>query len=263
MNPIQSLTHQTDLLVSRFRSIIEDRGPYLVIKTPHNPSFHWGNYLLFPEPPQSHDRNRWPDLFRREFPDAQTVRHIAFTWDAPETGSAAEFLSDGYRLETTVALSTHQPVLPKRANSDVTIRTFTSDEEFAAALEIQVECREPVFSEPSYREFCQRQMDLYRQMIAQGYGQWFGAFLGDQLVGDLGVFHADGVARYQSVSTHPDHRCQGICGRLVYAAGQHALQQFPNVHTLVMVAEANHQAARVYQSAGFHPRETTHALSCF
>ena len=28
-----------------------------------------------------------------------------------------------------------------------------------------------------------------------------------------------------------------------------------------MVAEADHQAARVYQSAGFQPHETIHALS--
>lgn len=263
MRPVQSLAHQTDLLISRFRSQIEDRGPYLVIKTPENPSFHWGNYLLFPEPPETGDRQRWPELFRREFPDPQAVRHIAFSWDSPESGNASAFIPDGYRLETTVALSTNRPLLPPRAHPDVTVRTLTHDHEFAAALDLQVACRDPIFSFESYREFRQRQTVLYRQMIARNYGQWFGAFLEDKLVADLGVFHADGVARYQSVSTHPDHRCQGICGRLVHDAGQHALQNFPGVHTLVMVAESDRQAARVYQSCGFHPHETIHALSHF
>jgi len=260
---IRSMTHQTDLLISSFRSHVEDRGAYLVVRTPENPGFHWGNYLLFGEPPQTADRRRWPQLFRREFPDDQQVRHIAFSWDSSQSGCAEEFREDGYRLERSLALSSQHPVLPPRANQDVVVRPLSQEQEFAAALEIQVECREPVFLYEPYRNFRQKQMKLYRRMISRQHGQWFGAFLENKLVADLGVFHKDGVARYQSVSTHPDHRCQGICGRLVYEAGRHALQRFPGVQTLVMVAEAGHQAARVYQSAGFQPHETIHALSRF
>ena len=44
---IRSLGYRTDLMVrAREGSLVEDRGDYLVIRSPGNPAFWWGNFLL-------------------------------------------------------------------------------------------------------------------------------------------------------------------------------------------------------------------------
>jgi hypothetical protein len=48
---VASLGFQTDLMIRRLAgSVIVDRREYLVVRTPANPGFWWGNFLLFPAP---------------------------------------------------------------------------------------------------------------------------------------------------------------------------------------------------------------------
>src|SRR3990172_2123003 len=83
MNP-RSLAWRTDLIFPRFDCEILDRGRYLVIRTPSNPTFYWGNFLLFDRPPAPGDDERWPRLFAEEIGAPPRVRHQAFGWDSPE-----------------------------------------------------------------------------------------------------------------------------------------------------------------------------------
>jgi len=71
-----------------------------------------------------------------------------------------------------------------------------------------------------------------------------------QLVGDLGIFCDRELGRYQSVQTHPDFRKRGIAGNLVYQAGVYAYENH-DVERLVIVAEADSPAQRLYHSIGF------------
>ena len=49
---IRSLGFRTDLrLLEMTGSVIEDRGTHLVVRTPANPTYFWGNFLLLRELP--------------------------------------------------------------------------------------------------------------------------------------------------------------------------------------------------------------------
>lgn len=48
-----SLGYRTDLIFHRFEGEVTDRGHYLVIHTPSNPSYRWGNLLIFDAPPEA------------------------------------------------------------------------------------------------------------------------------------------------------------------------------------------------------------------
>lgn len=85
---LQSLGYRTDLIFPAFEGEILDRGTYLVIRTPTNPSFHWGNFLLFAEPPQPGDFQRWRDLFAREIGTPPQVQHQTFGWDTSPVNKA-------------------------------------------------------------------------------------------------------------------------------------------------------------------------------
>ena len=79
-------------------------------------------------------------------------------------------------------------------------------------------------------------------------------------MGDLGIFFEGPVGRYQMVGTHPDFRKQGICGTLVYEAGLMAFEEFALDH-LVMEADPDYHAARIYESVGFNKAEINYSLS--
>ena len=99
----------------------------------------------------------------------------------------------------------------------------------------------------------------YQRMNEAGLGNWWGAFLDDKMVSSLGLFLENGVGRFQSVETHPQYQRRGLCGTLVYTAAKHAFETF-NARVLVMCADPEYHAARIYESVGFKPSETQMAL---
>lgn len=253
---INSLAFRTDLFFSRFEGIVLDRGDYLVIRTPSNPNFYWGNYLLFHNPPAPGDLQKWQSLFQQEIADLQPAHHMVFGWDSPqgEAGEIQPFLDAGFALNEGVVLTTQQVHAPQKYNQEVVVRPLREDWEWAQALQNQVDCRAPQYDEEGYIAFKTPKMEGYRQMQRAGMGEWFGAFLGDRLAADLGLFCAGGVGRFQSVETAPEFRRMGICGALVHQAACYGLERM-GAKTLVMVADEHYHAARIYESVGFRPAE--------
>jgi predicted GNAT family acetyltransferase len=93
------------------------------------------------------------------------------------------------------------------------------------------------------------------ELAAAGHGAWFGAFLDGTLVSQLGLITGkSGPARYQSVETHPAARRRGLAGTLVWHAGAAVLTG--GASTLVMVADPEDVAIRVYRSVGFTVMES-------
>ncbi|MCP4142419.1 MAG: GNAT family N-acetyltransferase [Chloroflexi bacterium] len=253
---IRSLGYRTDLIFPRFDGKMIDRDDYLVILTPSNPGFYWGNFLLFSNPPQEGDLERWKDIFSKEISSQYLTEHFAFGWDTikGEMGEISAFLDDGFNLLKTVVLSTQAVTPPPKYNEEVVIRPLREDWEWEEAIQNQVLCREPVHELKSYKVFKTKQMLRYRKMSEAGLGFWFGAFLDNKLVADLGVFTDKEIGRFQQVGTHPDYRRRGICGTLVYKVSQYAFKNM-NVETLVMAADEEYHAAKIYESVGFQPRE--------
>lgn len=258
---VQSLGFRTELFFPQFDGHITDRGDYLVVLTPTNPTFFWGNFLLFAQAPRPGDFERWQTVFRREIGEQINAHHMAFAWDTI-TGDAGEiqpFLDNGFNFMESVVLTTRQVHPPPKLNHEVTVRPLGEDWEWAKALENQILCRDPDHSLEGYTLFKQQQMARYRAMARAGWGQWFGAFLDKQLVADLGLYCRDGIGRFQNVGTHPDFRRRGICGTLVYQAACYGFDTL-KAQTLVMIADEHYHAAKIYESIGFSPTEHLVAL---
>ena len=81
---LHSLGRQTDLIFARFSGDVAVRSDYVAVKTPSNPGYHWGNYLIFHTAPEQEDAARWPATYRAEFDYYDEIRHMTFTWDTPE-----------------------------------------------------------------------------------------------------------------------------------------------------------------------------------
>jgi len=253
---IKSLAYVTDLFFPAFDGEIIDRGDYLVIRSPSNPDYYWGNFVLFSKAPTRNDFSQWQDIFTREIGSPPNVVHMVFGWDSPdgELGDVEPFIKQGFRLIQNVVLETLKPTPPYRVSSEVVTRPLESDSDWAQAFDNQKACWPQEVKEPDQLTFLGKQMDRYRRMADAGLGKWFGAFLDDHLVADLGVFHDHQIGRYQSVETHPEFRRRGIAGQLVYEAGCYSLKKF-SLQKLVIVADEDSAAQRLYQSLGFNPAE--------
>ena len=108
---------------------------------------------------------------------------------------------------------------------------------------------------PEQRVFRRRKVAEARALVRAGHAGWAGAFQEERLVAALGIVSdGNGLARYQDVETHPDHRGRGLARRLLHQAGAYAAVEH-RADTLVIVADPGHHAIDLYRSIGFADQE--------
>jgi GNAT superfamily N-acetyltransferase len=234
-------------------SEVTDHPGYVTIRTPANPEFWWGNFLLLPAGAQG-EAGRWLSLFSAEFPAAA---HVALGLDITggDDSDLAGLAAAGLDVQRDTVLTTRALREPPHPNRAASIRQLAGDGDWQQSAKLQELCdAEDGFA--ASQAFTSARNRARRRLAEAGPGAWFGAFLDGELVAQLGVISGgDRIARYQDVGTHPAARRQGLAGTLVYRAGQYALD-YLGARTLVIVADPSEDAIRVYRSAGFEDRES-------
>jgi len=242
---VTSLGFRTDVALRELEgAVTTDRGDYLVVRTPDNPDFHWGNFLLLGAWPGPGTGDGWLARFAAEFPQA---RHVALGVDAADGPAAAppEFLAAGLEPERAAVLTCAGVQPPPNRNTEAEIRPLVSDDDWRQSFELGVRC----YGEGG--SYLERRARARRRLTEAGRAAWFGAFTGGRLLAQLGVCDAGGgLARYQDVETDPSARRRGLAGTLVWRAGRHAAGAF-GAGTLVIVADPAEAAIRLYRACGF------------
>jgi ribosomal protein S18 acetylase RimI-like enzyme len=249
---IASLANRTDLaMLERSGSEITDRGTHLVVRTPDNPTFWWGNFLLLADAPTDEGAAAaWLREFEREFPDA---RHRTFGTDRTDgaVDDLAAFTAIGLDVEASSVMTAQAVHEPPRPNTEATYRPLASDDDWAQQIEVARAGEEIGYDLP----FVTAKTRAERRLVDGGYGAWWGAFEGDRLLASMGLFTAsDGLARFQNVKTHPDTRGRGLAGTLVHRVSRYGFEEL-GARTLVMVADPDYLAIRIYRSVGFAETE--------
>ncbi len=252
---VSSLGYQTDLALLRLGgSEIADRGDHLVVRTPHNPTFWWGNFLLLAAPPPVEDTSRWLDTFAQAFPDAA---HVALGFDGV-AGSVADltgFATEGMQVEGSTVMTAQSVHVALHSDSEATYRLLSTEDDWAQHVDLRVACHDGRGMD-DYRAVAAAKATTMRALVHAGHGGWFGAFQNGELLSSLGLFRiGTDLARFQSVETHPAARGRGLAGTLVYVASTYGFTEL-RVRTLVMVADPEYSAIRLYRSVGFTDAET-------
>jgi ribosomal protein S18 acetylase RimI-like enzyme len=262
----RSLVWATDLDTLPPDRVVERRDAYVLIRSPSNPTFYWGNLLLFDQAPRTGSAARWEELFEREFADEPRVQHHTFAWDLVhgEAGVAREeFVERGYDLDESIGLvaGAGQVRPHPRENRDVVVRALDpaagADEElWDAVVELQVAGRQEGHDEQSFREFARPRLEGRRALFRLGRGAWYVAI--DPASGDVaascGIVVTGGRGRFQVVDTAVAFRRRGICSRLVVEAARHAAERH-GAERFVIVADLGYHALGLYESLGFERRE--------
>jgi len=250
---VTSLGFRTDVaLRAREGAEVTDRGDCLVVRSPNNPDYCWGNFLLLAAWPVPGTGDRWLARFAAEFPLAH---HITLGVDSEPTSPddeddrpvPAELLAAGLKPQRDTVLTCAAVGPPPHPNVAAEVRRLESDADWRQAVELSVRCFEQ--SEPD--DYVKRQTAARRRVTQAGRGAWFGAFAGGRLLAQLGLFDAGGgYARYQHVETDPQARRQGLAGTLVWHAGRYG-REVLGAGTFVIVADPADVAVRVYRACGF------------
>lgn len=256
---IRSLGFRTDLrLLEMTGSQIEDRGTHLVIRTPANPTYFWGNFLLLKQLPVPGGEREVIAAFHTEFPEAE---HVSIGIDSveDETAKLKPFVDAGMEVDVGTVLTAGALKEPRPVAEGVVVRPLESDDDWEARARL-AHLLWAKTEESTFMAFARGKNDQERALVANGVGQRFGAFVDDSLVSTAAVFvtHA-GVARYQTVETHPDHRRQGLAAAVVHAAGEHALAAY-RLEKLVIAADTDGDAIRLYRGLGFTDVERHNTL---
>lgn len=254
MVAVDSLGFRTDLMLLALQgSEITSHDEHVVVRTPDNPRYHSGNFLLLNAPPAPGSVSSWVAEFEREFPDAS---HLLLGVDSTggEFGDRDEVAAAGLEPDLSTVMTASSVHLPLHLNESATFRMLKPDD-WAPMTAMREACN--VDYEPaSYREFVRPKMAALRRLQEQGYGGWFGAFLDGEPVAGLGIFtDGSGIARFQSVNTVPEHQRRGLAGTLVHEASRYAFSRL-DARVLVMVADPDDSAIRLYRSLGFADSET-------
>jgi GNAT superfamily N-acetyltransferase len=255
---VASLGFRTDLGINRLAGAgISSRGEYIVVRTPASPDYWWGNYVLLPGPLEPGRAERASAIFASEFPEAA---HVAIGVDGTDgdPGDPKAVQALGVSVEVNTVLSAERLRRPQRKNGGPGVkarfRPLSDDDDWAQAVELRMTVY-PELDSPGYRDFVAGQLAASREICERGAGAWFGAFVERRLVAALGLVTVErGLARYQSVETHPEYRRRGLASGLLYESSRYGRRTF-GAHTVVIVADPQDEAIRVYRALGFSGSE--------
>jgi hypothetical protein len=256
MPSLRNLGYLTDSIVHAFCGVIEEKASCHVIRTPSNPTYYWGNLLVLNTHPLAGDFDLWMAMSEREFDSAPG--HTTFGWDTNQPGETSQFTDRGFELESNVVLELDELKNPRCFHDNLEMRSIQSDEDWKVVTELQIECGYSTEHGDlsGFRRFKELCMKNYRRMHDAGRGDWWGAFLDGELVGDLGLYFTEDkkIGRFQSVETAAPYRCQGVCSTLLFRVCEHALVDSVR---LIIVTESDSKPESLYRSLGFefHSRQ--------
>ncbi|SMY07151.1 GNAT family N-acetyltransferase [Flavimaricola marinus] len=245
---MRSLGMASERLAQTGISTFEEYPDRIVQRTPSEPNYWHGNQVIFLGPTDPLDAVA---QFEADHPQAA---HGAIVWDlsGPDPASIAPVLAPlGYEAEAFDVLTLTGPIRAAKPPEGIVIRPLLGNEDWAQALDLMLEtATEEGYDPATHLPYLVNRNANRRRQIADGLGAWFGAFDGEVLVADMGMFHDEKVARYQSVETKSTHRRRGICSALLFHSYAFALGRAPQAMP-VIVAEADSNAGRLYRSMGF------------
>jgi ribosomal protein S18 acetylase RimI-like enzyme len=234
---------------------VEAGDGYRIVRTPGNPAFRWGNFVLADPDRDLADPEAWARVHRRAFPG------LPFTTVGIDAADArfdeGAWLGAGFTLERSVVLRADAAAV---ARTDPDVQEIDGTADWADVLAIPLE---EDAGDAEQGEFERIRVGAERRSVEAGRAAWLGLREGRRVVSALGILPAPGgVGRYQNVGTLAAYRRRGHAGRLLRAAAALAAARW-GCDALVIVADADGPAIGLYRRLGFADAETQVQLTRF
>jgi GNAT superfamily N-acetyltransferase len=272
---------RSEFIRHRFDAQVNEQADCIVVRTPSNPTYYWGNCLVLPKAPVDQDLAFWLAQFDALIVQGQPQSlHVAIGVDAEYQDEALpSWRAAGFEISVNHVLRMRASDWPKSAAHLQTsgLKTSISTATAVPALLIrpmalpdevedivELECLDDMpFEIEGYRSYRHQQFLSHAKMHAAGCLQWFGVWAEGVLVGCCGLLRdrpfavgegdnraATAVGRFQHVLTHPQWRGRGVCTALIRAVTTYAFGHW-QVAELLLLAEPEESAIRIYKRLGY------------
>lgn len=251
---------RSDLLVLPPESEVRRTGTFLRVATPGRPDYWYGNYLIVAHPPDGRELRDWLDVWKREFDGLPGLRRMIFSWEVPGSTPCWPCRDDArlpaeIEFEESSVLVLRQLVRPAVLRPDLSVRAAPPGSSEELAIE-QMMAEE--LGQSRGNPFVLWKAGVYRKLARAGLGHLWGAWRAGELLAAAGLFHRDGLGRFQDVVTRASVRRQGVCSTLLHGVLE-STSRTRGLDPVIIVAETGSTADRVYSSVGFARESTQHA----
>lgn len=254
---ISSLAWRTDIaILEASGSTVTDCGTHLLVTTPDNPTFRWGNFMLLRQAPLPGGAREVMGAVDSWF---RTARHRSIGIDSGVEVDLAEFEKAGMESVVAEVMTVERLVAPTRPNVDGGIRPLTSDE-WEKWVDLEISGMGGDGRSSAVRNYLRARARAEQRLADAGLGRRWGVFVDGRLAASAGLYDTgDGTYRYRAVMTHPRRRGRGVASTLLHRMGEWALAR-PGAQRLVIVAEPGGPAIGLYRRLGFETVETVTEL---
>ena len=243
---------RTNLFFNAVSGTVDFTPACIAINSATCREYYFGNYLVLYRQPADKDFEALQSLFAAQVAHDARVEHSVFVWSADQTAplEIARFLASGYSYVTETALLAKPEDLsaPAPLDSRFSIRKYAGGGDWEQWYALQMEGKEVVQDNEKYHAYLRHLQATYLTLIEQDRGAWWGAFHGDEQIGNLGLFFDGDTGRFQSVYTKEKYRNRGICRALLAAAASDA---WGRASRLIIVADDDYYALALYEKMGF------------
>ena len=249
---------RTDAIPQRFDGELLERSDCLVVRTPCNPTYYWGNCLMLKRLPGDDELGHWCERFDEEIARRQPAsRHVAIGIDDDFRGERRlAWEAAGFQLISNVMLRLREgePLAPARTpRGAVQLRPLDMARESDALIEVKM-TDAGGFEPASYRAYLRDQHRRYCAMQAAGQLLWFGLWCDGTLSATCGLMRerpeADADGRFQRFLTHSALRRRGLASAMVHGVALYALKLW-RCCMVYMAADPDDVAVGIYRSLGF------------
>ncbi|MEM9158933.1 MAG: hypothetical protein AAGB46_07755 [Verrucomicrobiota bacterium] len=116
------LANRTDCIFHEYNARIDEREEYWRIETPSNPTFWFGNYLIWKRASGLGDFETWIRAHREEFGDR--LDRVTFAWDESDRGVVGDFEKAGFQVNNDVELTLSGGCDFAGSNPEVLVRSI-------------------------------------------------------------------------------------------------------------------------------------------
>ena len=254
--PAAHLGLRSEYVINHLSSTFSEEEDVIVLRSPDDPNYYFGNLLALKVPLDSRTPAQWQTRFRELFRSVPEVQHCTLIWAREESTPAnvREFQRLNFEYEENHILKVRREDfrVPERLNSEPEYRALqtTSDWQQWTALNIAEKLDD--HREDELRPYLQGRIHNYQRLEEKGFGETLGAFQNGRLIGYAGLYHLDGLARFQNVHVIPSAQNRAIARTIL----TQLTQRLPDsVQELIIVADEHYHASALYQSLGFHIAE--------
>ncbi len=233
---------------------------FIAYKTPSRSDYWWGAYLVSREEITNANLGlalrEWEirlgslaDIKKKIIQWEVPIDH--FPTDAAELASVFDVPPESVSINS-VLVATASTMPPHEPLSALTLEEARSGNDFDEIMRMSLADLESTPESPATEDFLRWKHGQFCNAVSNGEGKWWMLKHNGEFVANCGLFTCGQTARFREVTTHPRWRRHGFARALCHLV---LVEGFKDsiIERVVIVAEHNSSAERIYKSVGFSP----------